>query len=798
MPSFFKADEQVDVQQKRPSRSAQNRLEEEEASKDPNGRKRGRKAAAVADVVVRLEIQHNVEQGEKVVRQCDPQISIPKESYVFVDEDSVGDVQSPPVKLPVVVVNRREKKVGKVAKAPDDFIVNNGGKWLLAVNGRVQINLAKFILVRVTEETIADCAKRKVVDYEKSPIGAEHYQCLLDGGSAHQEFIKVGKNTGNLKKHCEAHHELQIASIERLVAETPKEETAVKVREFILGINVPSTDLRKHFVRRDRTSETQEISCFVWFLDAQLPFTQFDCPLFENILTTMGFQFAGSKTLVESLLPFVYSFAISQQVQFLKKCVAFTTSYDGWSRFGNKFVSQNYHCIEPSTFEFRIMCLDLIPLSVEHYSEVIAGCLRYRQDQWTAGSKVIAAIGVSDSAANMRAASRMLYEDFERCQNHRLKKIYEEGEKESGQYLKDFNCIAELCQFVGGNGNAADVLRVFQHTHTLSELSVVMFNATRWEGRFLTVKRFYELRESLVALEQLPLVVELRGNVPDFLKGPFFGRLKHYLFFLTEMNDVSLLYQSQKFPTGCLVPLSVHYLQKLFQPQIDAVVPKYLFDFKSSFLRAVEKIFVAAILGQSNNFLKAALFHPGIGKYLPTFVSEEVLADCWDAVEVDIGTISKERDFTDIALKKYRIWLQDNVPMPMPDIVIAHLKIGGSFAGIDPLAFWKEIANDRTNANVFGGSFLLPVASMVLALPAGESVDEFTFSSTQRTLTVDRNSLSPTHLEQMTIVRMFIRNFGWSPKDLAVWLEKARHDFEEQETMRKKLAAEVKAAAEMN
>jgi hypothetical protein len=146
--------------------------------------------------------------------------------------------------------------------------------------------------------------------------------------------------------------------------------------------------------------------------------------------------------------------------------------------------------------------------------------------------------------------------------------------------------------------------------------------------------------------------------------------------------------------------------------------------------------------------------------------SGRVLGSCG----FDIGAITKERDFTDIALQKYKAWLSEGVPDSMPIVVIFQLKVSGSFAGVDPLMFWKEIAGDRTNANKFGGSFLLPVASMVLALPAGESVDEFTFSSTQRTLTASRNSLSPTHLEQITVVRMFIRNFGWSPQDPAVWL----------------------------
>ncbi len=115
-----------------------------------------------------------------------------------------------------------------------------------------------------------------MLDYEKNAIGSDHYQCLLSGGSQHQEFIKVGANTGNLKKHCDAHHELQIAAIVRLIEETPKEETAIKVREFIKSVGAPQEDLRRFFVRRDKTSRDQEMAAFVWFLDAQLPFAQFD------------------------------------------------------------------------------------------------------------------------------------------------------------------------------------------------------------------------------------------------------------------------------------------------------------------------------------------------------------------------------------------------------------------------------------------------------------------------------------------------------------------------------------------
>ena len=59
---------------------------------------------------------------------------------------------------------------------------------------------------------------------------------------------------------------------------------------------------------------------------------------------------------------------------------------------------------------------------------------------------------------------------------------------------------------------------------------------------------------------------------------------------------------------------------------------------------------------------------------------------------------------------------------------------------------------------------------MMLSLPAGESHDEFVFSDTGRTFVKGRDRMSPDRLEQLTMITMFIRNFGWSPHKLSEWV----------------------------
>jgi hypothetical protein len=104
------------------------------------------------------------------------------------------------------------------------------------------------------------------------------------------------------------------------------------------------------------------------------------------------------------------------------------------------------------------------------------------------------------------------------------------------------------------------------------------------------------------------------------------------------------------------------------------------------------------------------------------------------------------------------------------------LKKNGVYGSTDALAFWRSIGKDVGNPM----AALIPVASMLLALPAGESHNEFVFSTSGRVYTRDRNSLSPMRLEQVTVIVMFIRSFGWSQRQLMEWVKKAMAEVEKE------------------
>ncbi len=370
-------------------------------------------------------------------------------------------------------------------------------------------------------------------------------------------------------------------------------------------------------------------------------------------------------------------------------------------------------------------------------------------------------------------------EDTMKCQNHKLKKIYEEVESNCQIYKNDFTVITEVVTFIAANGNIRRELSSYQRINDLADLALFLFNETRWESRFKVVKRFVELKKSIVEIfTNKQLLSKWRETVEDFLEDQFFQRIAEYLTFLEEMNRVSLFYQTQRFPTGCFVPLLILHLMKISKPNFQMDAP-YLHNFKSTLHSAVKKYMFEPILKNKNNFLKASLLHPGVAAIICKHVSQELLEQSFnsiadDALLMEDNDSQNESSYSFIAssISCYRQTFIPNGGSELPNILPwKTLNATGSINGYSHLEFWQEVAVSGIKFRNGKYSHLLKAASMLLAQPSGESIDESTFSSVGNTMRKDRSNLSPMKIEQITVIRMFIRNFKWDPHKLHQWFE---------------------------
>lgn len=325
-------------------------------------------------------------------------------------------------------------------------------------------------------------------------------------------------------------------------------------------------------------------------------------------------SFPSSTTVVNNLLYPIYIFCCEHMIAFFSRCQSFIASYDGWSRMGKKFLSQSYHMISSDTFDYRILLLDLIPFAGPQYAENFSGALIHRQELWTSemDPSPIATAGIADAEAKGQSGGKNIWgDDMEKCQNHKLKKFYEVGEEGSVEYLRDFRAMESFVHTLNSEGNLNSELKRHQNVEGLHELSMLLFNETRWEGRFRFFERALTLGDQFRKIFSLfPVTATVREKTPDFLEESYFTRLSLYVPILKELNDVSLLYQSQSFPTGCLVPICIFFMRQLLVGDEDND-PKYLLNMKRSFMKSLKTHQVTPVLQSRNNFLKAGLLHPG-------------------------------------------------------------------------------------------------------------------------------------------------------------------------------------------
>jgi hypothetical protein len=189
--------------------------------------------------------------------------------YDFVEEDDVGDeylsdrhavlrrpreVTAPsPVTPPLH--DDETPNGARLARPQRDssvVVIHKKGELKKAADGYVKVNMAKFILFRLTDERIEELKREKVKTDVELKAG-DFWECRLfasTGSTKHPRFVKVGDNTANLMRHCKTHHEHVLTGIERLIAELPRGEAEVTIPEFIAKQRAPIGSLARLWGRQ--------------------------------------------------------------------------------------------------------------------------------------------------------------------------------------------------------------------------------------------------------------------------------------------------------------------------------------------------------------------------------------------------------------------------------------------------------------------------------------------------------------------------------------------------------------------
>jgi hypothetical protein len=653
--------------------------------------------------------------------------------FKFVEDDADGPELPPKAPRKKLTTPRKLSVTGVIAKAPDKLLIHSKGATNFeAKDGRtVSINLGKLMMLRLTEEQLESPEYKGLVDHNGLGLSTDHFECLVPSGeSKHVRFHLVKQNTANVSKHAKNCHDTTLEALARIIKETPAVEALQACVEYISALAVQEeSDLFRFWNIQDGERISKETCALIWFIDAFVPFSQFDNPLFKQFCEKMSGSIDGAlsstTTIMETMMPALYEFAMDENLNVMKNWVAFFNTFDGWSKFHRSFMSQNYHGIDQKTFEFNILLLDLIPFPAQKFRETIGAALVARQQVWTeklgevinAGgldswAEPIAAGGLADQASNVQDAGDFIWgeDDMSKCQCHVIGRVYVDMENGAAVYVADYNVLAMLCSFIASNGNVMISLRRHQAANALAELHVVLSNATRWNGRFRVIERVLELSESIIELVEVPEVKAMQLKVHDFLSPAYFTRLRGYIVLLKVMNDVTTFYETQRFPVGCFVPLLTIHLFKTFSPS--EMDPPYVSELKREVFASMERRL--SCLTKTNNFLLAALLHPGACAYLieSKMVSSVLLDAAFERI-VDQAELI-DTDSTELVRASLKLYREKHLPTgSLPIIDIAEISKEGTFWGCNHMVMWKGVVTGTHAkllfAKLFSAENLFPI-----------------------------------------------------------------------------------------
>ncbi len=285
-------------------------------------------------------------------------------------------------------------------------------------------------------------------------------------------------------------------------------------------------------------------------------------------------------------------------------------------------------------------------------------------------------------------------------------------------------------------------------------LKVISDNATRWDGKYLSLNRFLELKdvflESKLLMKHFKVKLDKKSGMPDdVLAASFFRRLSCYHEVLEKVYEVTKACQSRT-ASASAIPSFIWTLQEACAS--DGSI------FAKKLLGAINEKLDKEYLGDDSLPLQAALLDPRYSQRVREKYGKDDVALHWNvivrkAIDIDQtalhGGADAEalRDFKLNTLKSATAILQNDMDKWLAEKVEKAQDIDR----LDPLKYWTQPAG-------FPVCEFRKVAAYFLSTIATSAESERGFSGTGGALTDERNCMSDAFLEKLTVTRCYLRS----------------------------------------
>jgi len=588
------------------------------------------------------------------------------------------------------------------------------------------------------------------------------------GQANHPMKVKQGaKGTSNLLAHARTWHGPIVNALVK--AHNDRRDVAVEFEGMLAAITPPSAkkgDIRSfaNAVGRSATGFETQLALLIMIVGCSLPFSIIDAKPFKDWMTVLKLNLQSEGT-IKRMLPPLYDSVRKEQEAFVRSCGFFSITFDLWTSLAKqKYLVATYHTMDPEFVMFSAP-LDLIPMSCSAFGEFIAMAIEGRIEQHHFQECVFMA-SFSDSGSNCVVAKGLLTPgEEELCFHHTMKLMLDDviGGTEGGDSgtnaaaALDLLAVGLLVAVVRPNAQLRNEIALAAEKVGIESLEMIAANITRWEGRYSALKRFLELQNALMRVQSKgffdPYVKKAKNNFPDdVLKDSYFRRLSAYKELLEQFHKISKSGQAQTEPTLSCVPHWVWRMEELLtESEADSPVMKKL---KEDLLRSCKKrmsVFVAIEKDEKGvsfmpNAIKAGLLDPRHSHEVQRRLSADELAVARDAIITDTLLLYRDENLHDAIFSAMTGAFKT---------LMQRLDGAETYRG-SALDWWRDLKKKPDEADVFKHFFR--AARIFLSMPAGSSPSECAFSATTDMVTKKRNCLGDDTLEQMLIVRHFVRS----------------------------------------
>ncbi len=527
-------------------------------------------------------------------------------------------------------------------------------------------------------------------------------------------------------------------------------------------------------------------------VESQISFNSVESDSFKNFACVSG-MYLDSSSQMKGHLDLFYDIIKGKACARLQSCPGISLTFDMWtSMAATKYLVITYHGITFPGHERVTHLLDLLPVEGPSFGVLIADLVDARLGAHLGEQCQIVSV-TTDNGSNVKKARKILAADGVPCFNHCLKGVIDivfgEGGPEELQTqfqhekaVKDYAAIKAVC-------NACRLTSwVKMEIEKEDYLCFILENVTRWSGKYLSLARFLELEQALVASQPLKdwfaAKFEDKANMPvDLLKPSFFRRLQSYKDVLIKIQEVTVECQAES-ASVALIPHLIQKLQDACSDESD--------NFALCLSGAIEERLVKVFLTGASFTLQSSLLDPRYSLEATNKIGQQRADGVWDAIAAKAASIDPEaqRD-ADSHHFKYAT-IRASVPLLLRDMA-AWREDNEKATDDDVLKYWRSRDPGHTSAS------FAKVAALYHSAMASSAASERGFSSTTGVITKKRTSMSDSLLEKLTVVRDYMRypeyKFSNIMEDLKAKLAVRSAEKESSKTPRAKVQAKLVGAA---